>query len=162
VSEPILEPLAACVHCGFCLPACPTYLATGDESASPRGRILLMRGLARGEIAADDPALNQHLDACLGCRGCEPVCPSGVRYGEGLEAARDTLVRAHGLPIKARLILGVFRHVWIWKPLLVLARLFRATGIPALLAGRGRLGFMMGMLASGPPTAPNNGKAAGR
>jgi glycolate oxidase iron-sulfur subunit len=146
VSEQILEPLAACVHCGFCLPACPTYLATGDESDSPRGRILLMRALARGEIEATDDALNQHLDACLGCRGCEPVCPSGVRYGAGLEAARDVLARAHGLPLKARLILGVFRHKWIWQPVLTLSRWLRATGLPALLAGRGKVGFAMGML----------------
>ncbi|MBA3659068.1 MAG: 4Fe-4S dicluster domain-containing protein, partial [Gemmatimonadales bacterium] len=64
--------LDPCVHCGFCLPACPTYLATGDEADSPRGRIVLMRALERGELDAHDDALNQHLDACLGCRGCEP------------------------------------------------------------------------------------------
>ena len=79
------EALDPCVHCGFCLPACPTYLATGDESDSPRGRIVLMRALERGELSADDPALREHLDACLGCRGCEPVCPAGVGYGRGLE-----------------------------------------------------------------------------
>jgi len=146
VSEQILAPLAACVHCGFCLPACPTYLATGDESDSPRGRILLMRALARGEIAATDDALNDHLDACLGCRGCEPVCPSGVRYGAGLEAARDVLARAHGLPLRARLILAVFRHRWIWQPVLTVSRWLRATGLPGALAGRGRVGFAMGML----------------
>jgi glycolate oxidase iron-sulfur subunit len=148
VNEQILEPLSTCVHCGFCLPACPTYLATGDEADSPRGRILLMRGLARGEFAPTDPALNEHLDACLGCRGCEPVCPSGVRYGEGLEAARDTLVRARGLSFTARCVLGVFRRGWLWKPVFLAARLLRATGIPALLAGRGRVGFAMGMVAA--------------
>ncbi|MEO8200689.1 MAG: 4Fe-4S dicluster domain-containing protein, partial [Gemmatimonadota bacterium] len=60
--------LDPCVHCGFCLPACPTYLATGDESDSPRGRIVLMRALERAEIPASDPGLREHLDACLGCR----------------------------------------------------------------------------------------------
>ena len=69
------DPLAACVHCGFCLPACPTYLATGDEADSPRGRIVLMRALERGEIEPDEPALVQHLDACLGCRGVSPFAP---------------------------------------------------------------------------------------
>ncbi len=140
--------LDPCVHCGFCLPACPTYLATGDEADSPRGRIVLMRALERGEIPADDPALVQHLDACLGCRGCEPVCPSGVGYGRGLEAAREELFRARRLPPLARAILGALREPRVWRPLFRAARLLRGTGIPARLAGRGRLGFAMGMLAS--------------
>ena len=89
------ESLDPCVHCGFCLPACPTYLATGDESDSPRGRILLMRALERDELPATDSAVREHLDACLGCRGCEPVCPSGVGYGRGLEAAPVQIGRAH-------------------------------------------------------------------
>src|SRR5262245_12572920 len=90
------EGLDACVHCGFCLQACPTFLATGDESDSPRGRIELMRALERGDLPADDAALAFHLDRCLGCRGCEPVCPSGVQYGHGLEAARHQLALARG------------------------------------------------------------------
>src|SRR5207245_53523 len=85
------EALDTCVHCGFCLQACPTFLATGDEADSPRGRIDLMRALEAGELAPDDPALRLHLDRCLGCRGCEPVCPSGVGYGRGIEAARALL-----------------------------------------------------------------------
>jgi glycolate oxidase iron-sulfur subunit len=142
------EALDPCVHCGFCLPACPTYLATGDEGHSPRGRIVLMRALERGEMDANDAALREHLDACLGCRGCEPVCPSGVGYGRGLEAARHQLFEAHGLSPLARLVLGVFRHRVIWRPLFALARLFRTTGLPRLLAGKGRLRFGLGMLAS--------------
>ncbi|HET7600875.1 MAG TPA: 4Fe-4S dicluster domain-containing protein, partial [Gemmatimonadales bacterium] len=133
--------LDPCVHCGFCLPACPTYLATGDEADSPRGRILLMRALERGELPADDAALLQHLDACLGCRGCEPVCPSGVGYGRGLEAAREQLYRARGLPPLARLVLGVFRRRELWRLAFGAARLLRSTGLPARLAGQGRLGF---------------------
>jgi glycolate oxidase iron-sulfur subunit len=140
--------LDPCVHCGFCLPACPTYLVTGDESDSPRGRIVLMRALERGELAADDPALVEHLDACLGCRGCEPACPSGVGYGRGLEAAREQLVAARGLPPLARTVLGVFRYAALWRPLFTLARVFRATRIPSLLAGGSRLRFGLGMLAS--------------
>jgi glycolate dehydrogenase iron-sulfur subunit len=107
-----------------------------------------MRALERGELAAEDPALAEHLDACLGCRGCEPVCPSGVGYGRGLEAAREELFRARGLPPLARIVLGVFRHEWLWRPLFNLARLFRSTGIPEALAGGGRIGFGMGMLAA--------------
>src|SRR5262245_31693567 len=80
-----------CVHCGFCLQACPTFLATGDEADSPRGRIVLIRALESGVLDAGDADLRLHLDRCLGCRGCEPVCPSGVAYGHGLEAARERL-----------------------------------------------------------------------
>lgn len=154
------EALDPCVHCGFCLPACPTYLATGDESDSPRGRILLMRALERRELAADDPAVREHLDACLGCRGCEPVCPAGVGYGRGLEAAREILVRANGLPASARAILAVFRRGIWWRPLLALARLARNTGIPKALGGQGRLGFAMGMLAASRTTVPRGARPA--
>src|SRR3982751_6708318 len=110
--------LDPCVHCGFCLPACPTYLVTGDEGHSPRGRIVLMRALERGEMDANDPAVLDHLDACLGCRGCEPACPSGVSYGRGLEAVREQLYRVRGLSPAARLVLGIFRHRMVWRPLL--------------------------------------------
>jgi glycolate oxidase iron-sulfur subunit len=80
-----------CVHCGLCLPACPTYETTGRETSSPRGRIYLMRGLAEGAI---DPgaAVTRELDLCLVCRACEPVCPSGVRYGELMEFTRSEIL----------------------------------------------------------------------
>lgn len=140
--------LDPCVHCGFCLPACPTYGVTGDEADSPRGRIVLMRALERGEIPASDPALAEHLDACLGCRGCEPACPSGVGYGRGLEAARELLFRARPLPPVGRLMLRVFAREALWRPAFRLGRALRATGIPARLAGTGRIRFGMGMLAA--------------
>ncbi|MGE5230660.1 MAG: (Fe-S)-binding protein [Deltaproteobacteria bacterium] len=140
--------LDPCVHCGFCLPACPTYLATGDEADSPRGRIVLMRALERGEIGPDDAGLVAHLDACLGCRGCEPACPSGVGYGRGLEAARAQLFRARGLPTLARLGLSVFGSRPLWRAVLGAGRLFRDTGVPARLAGDTRFGFTMAMLAA--------------
>ena len=142
------ESLDPCVHCGFCLPACPTYLATGDEADSPRGRILLMRALERGEPGADDEAAVAHLDACLGCRGCEPVCPSGVGYGRGLETAREQLFRARGLPLQARAVLSVFRNPALWRLLFGAGRWFRESGLPARLASGSRFGFAMGMLAA--------------
>lgn len=157
--------LDPCVHCGFCLPACPTYLATGDENDSPRGRILLMRALEAGELPPHDPALRHHLDACLGCRGCEPVCPSGVGYGRALETARADLAAANGLPPMSRAILAVFRSPWLWRPALTLLRWLRASGLAARLAGKSRIGFGMGMVAGGPdrPMARGpGGQRAGR
>jgi glycolate oxidase iron-sulfur subunit len=154
--------LDPCVHCGFCLPACPTYLATGDESDSPRGRIVLMRALERGELDATDAALVQHLDACLGCLGCEPACPSGVGYGKGIQTAREQLFASRRLPPLASLVLGVFRREWLWRPLFTLARLFRGTGVPRLLAGGGRVGFSMGMLAASERTERTERTERGR
>jgi glycolate oxidase iron-sulfur subunit len=153
--------LDPCVHCGFCLPACPTYLATGDESDSPRGRIVLMRALERGELGPADDALVQHLDACLGCLGCEPVCPSGVGYGRGIQAAREQLFAARQLSPLAAAVLGIFRRERLWRPLFTLARLFRLTRVPRLLAGGGRIGFGMGMLAASEGTRKTAGPASG-
>ncbi|MBK6420703.1 MAG: 4Fe-4S dicluster domain-containing protein [Gemmatimonadetes bacterium] len=143
---PAASPFAAldpCVHCGFCLPACPTYLATGDEADSPRGRIVLMRALERGEIAPTDQAMLQHLDACLGCRGCEPVCPAGVGYGRGLEAARTLLARERGFRPLARLVLAVFARTWAWRAIFGAARLLREAGVASLLASDRRFGLAM-------------------
>ncbi|MGE5803860.1 MAG: (Fe-S)-binding protein [Gemmatimonadota bacterium] len=145
------EGLDACVHCGFCLQACPTFLATGDESDSPRGRIELMRALERGDLEATDPALAYHLDRCLGCRGCEPVCPSGVRYGQGLEAARSRIARVRGVPLLTRVALWALTSPGVSGVVYWFARVLRATGIPRLVAGWGRFRFAMGMLAATKP-----------
>src|SRR2546421_166027 len=129
------EALDTCVHCGFCLQACPTFLATGDEADSPRGRIDLMRALEAGELASDDPALRLHLDRCLGCRGCEPVCPSGVGYGRGIEAARAMLATRRRPPALARAALRALTSPGPSRIVYALARMLRATGIPRRLAG---------------------------
>jgi glycolate oxidase iron-sulfur subunit len=76
-----------CVHCGLCLEACPTYVLTRKEMDSPRGRIYLMKALAEGRMELE-PDVVRHLDLCLGCRGCETACPSGVHYGRLIEKAR--------------------------------------------------------------------------
>lgn len=80
----------ACIHCGLCLSSCPTYLETGNENNSPRGRIYLMRAVQDGRLPLGDTAV-KHIDLCLGCRACEAVCPSGVQYGNLLEHTRDHL-----------------------------------------------------------------------
>jgi len=143
--------LDSCVHCGFCLQACPTFLATGDEADSPRGRIELMRGLERGELAADDPYVVEHLDRCLGCRGCEPVCPSGVGYGRGLEAARQRLTAVRPLPWFARAALAALTTPGLSSVVYAFARVLRATRIPAALAGWSRWRFALGMLEATRP-----------
>jgi len=149
------EGLDSCVHCGFCLQACPTFLATGDEADSPRGRIELMRALETGELSPGDPNVALHLDRCLGCRGCEPVCPSGVRYGQGLEAARALLAerRPGGVPLLARVALTALTGAGVSRVVYALARLVRATGLPRRLAGWGRVRFALGMLGASAPQA---------
>ncbi len=154
------EGLDACVHCGFCLQACPTFLATGDEADSPRGRIELMRGLERGDIAATDIALAYHLDRCLGCRGCEPVCPSGVHYGHGLEAARSRITAARGTPRLARLALWALTTPGVSGVVYWFARLLRSV-LPRSVAGWGRIRFGLGMLAATKPEGWNVGTLEG-
>ncbi len=85
-------PIDDCVHCGFCLPACPTYRSWAEEMDSPRGRIDLLRGLRDGKIALDGSVV-AHLDRCLGCMACLDACPSGVRYDVLIEGARARIER---------------------------------------------------------------------
>jgi glycolate oxidase iron-sulfur subunit len=144
-----LPGINACVHCGFCLQACPTYLNLEDENDSPRGRIFLMRSMLEGTVAPTDAMVKQHIDQCLGCRACEPICPSGVPYGQLLEATRATLNAYQPMPFIARMILFVFGREWLLRPAMFFSRLLAATPIPTLMSGlKGRLGFAMAMLAS--------------
>src|SRR4051812_38757546 len=124
----------ACVHCGFCLPACPTYLTLDDENDSPRGRIVLMAAAYEGKLSLDDMSLRTHIDQCLGCRGCETACPSGVPYGQLLEATRATVAARHRPPLVARLVLGTFRKPMLLRLSLLVARAARAAGIADMLA----------------------------
>ena len=126
--------LLPCVHCGFCLPACPTYLRLGDENDSPRGRLHLMRAVVEGRLSAGSSAFQTHIDRCLGCRACEPVCPSGVEYGVLLESAREAAYRARKAPLSVRMLLGVFSRGSLLRWSMAMARLARGLGIAWLLA----------------------------
>jgi glycolate oxidase iron-sulfur subunit len=144
-----LPGINACVHCGFCLQACPTYLALEDENDSPRGRIFLMRSLLEGTLSPDNDSVQTHISRCLGCRACETACPSGVPYGHLLEATRATLAESRRIPFLARLILAVFKNRWLLSIVMFGSRLLAATPLPTLLSRlNGRTGFSMAMLAS--------------
>jgi glycolate oxidase iron-sulfur subunit len=91
-----------CVHCGFCLPTCPTYRLWGEEPDSPRGRILLMDLVDRGELAVTDTVV-EHWDRCLGCMACVTSCPSGVRYDALIESTRAKVEREYRRPRRERL-----------------------------------------------------------
>jgi glycolate oxidase iron-sulfur subunit len=128
------EKLLACIHCGLCLEACPTYVITGNENDGPRGRLYLMRAVAEGRIEDTSSAFAKHIDRCLGCRACEQVCPAGVEYGQLLEASREVLSEAQPKSDVANRILRlVLRHVWLspWRLRLFFraSRLFRDLGL---------------------------------
>jgi len=150
------ERLQSCVHCGLCLASCPTYVELGTEPDSPRGRIALMRALEDGALEPT-PDVVRHLDLCLGCRACETACPSGVRYGSIIEAARPFVEgrrpRAVRLARRAlavaltsratrRVLVGPLRAVGGRAPLARLARavparmLAFAAALPRAVRGR--------------------------
>jgi len=109
-----------CVHCGLCLPACPTYTENGLEGDSPRGRIVLMQRLNEGKVAASEGVL-EHLDLCLDCRACETACPSGVVYHELIEETRIRLNKQRPKSAMDRLIEAMFFHVFPYPARLRLA-----------------------------------------
>lgn len=143
IDPPSTEGLRACVHCGICLPQCPTYRVLGEEMDSPRGRIYLMRAAAEGRVGLT-PTLARHLDLCLGCRGCETACPSGVPFGQLLEATRAQLTRKNVRAPEtdhatAHWALETFPHPARLVPLLWGLKLYQASGAQALVRGFGLL-----------------------
>jgi glycolate oxidase iron-sulfur subunit len=158
---PSQQIIDSCVHCGFCLPVCPTYTLWHEEMDSPRGRIYLMKMAAQGK-AAITPDWVRHFDACLGCMACMPVCPSGVDYGKLIEATRAQIEHQHprstAEKLYRRFIFGLFTHpdrlrALRW-PLLAyqrsgLQRLLRSTGARKLLPRRLRI--MEALLPKLPP-----------
>ncbi|MBS1795893.1 MAG: 4Fe-4S dicluster domain-containing protein [Acidobacteria bacterium] len=166
------DKILACVHCGLCLEACPTYLATGDENDSPRGRVYLMRAVDEGRLDLLSPTFENHLNRCLGCRACEQVCPSGVEYGHLLEAGRAELwtKKERRGPV-GFLLKTVLRRIWIFpgrlRFLFALGRVFRDSKLPALILKTGllqrlspRLGFGLALLECSGPRRPKTAPAA--
>jgi len=153
-----VEGVNRCVHCGLCLSYCPTFSILGTEMDSPRGRIFLIKSLAEGRIALSDATVS-HLDLCLGCRACEPVCPSGVPYGQLIEAARaDIETRRPG---------GLLRRLFRWLNFAVLLpnpralglaatglRLYQVTGLQRLARACGFLRLLPSPLADWEPLLP--------
>jgi glycolate oxidase iron-sulfur subunit len=140
---PSVDGLRACVHCGICLPQCPTYRVLGQEMDSPRGRIYLMRAAAEGRVGLT-PTLARHLDLCLGCRACETACPSGVPFGHLLEAARGQVerrgVRAPDSDRTTRdFVLRWFPHPRRLAPMMHALRLYQRSGLQGMVRSSGLL-----------------------
>jgi glycolate oxidase iron-sulfur subunit len=151
----------SCVHCGLCLPACPTYTQTFHEADSPRGRIQLMRGLAEGVIEPTD-SVRKHLDLCLDCRACETACPSAVVYHELIEETRAKLNPSAHFSLQARFMRWIFFHVFIYptrlKLALLPARLTQKIGLYTLLRKIGLFKLLPIQLRKMEQMLPENGK----
>ncbi len=166
------QKLLACIHCGLCLEACPTYVVTGDENDGPRGRLYLMRAVGEGRLSNDSNAFERHIDRCLGCRACEQVCPAGVEYGQLLEAARGELF-TEGPPrgFSYGVLRLLLKHVWLHPGRLRFffsaSRVFRNSGLPRLLLKSGlpglisrRMEFGLALLASSSPAIRSKSREA--
>src|SRR3954471_5380885 len=147
IRPPEPDLISDCVHCGFCLPTCPTYNLWDEEMDSPRGRIVLMReGLEEGGELS--PTLVTHIDRCLGCMACVTACPSGVRYDELIEDTRAQIERNYERPTHERLlkraIFETFPHPSRLRPMVPLLAATRALGLTRL--ARRRTGGLVGKL----------------
>ncbi len=126
-----------CVHCGLCTAACPTYIETGNENDSPRGRIYLMKSVADGRLEMG-PLVERHLELCLDCRACETACPSGVQYGRLIEPFRVAMEQAADGPHKNDdwfhrwILFGVFPYPGRMRRLLWPARMAQRLGLVSL------------------------------
>ena len=160
LDPPEMDKILDCVHCGFCLPTCPTYLTLGNEMDSPRGRIYLMRAASEGRVGIGDSFV-KHMNLCLVCRACETACPSGVEFGRLMEAARGQVVRKYTYSLPDRLlrkfILGAFTNLNLLRILLAPMRAYQKLGLQRFLRGTGilkllgRWGAMEGLM----PTLPD-------
>lgn len=147
------DELLNCMRCGFCLPSCPTYIESGfKESHSPRGRIALMKAVVDGVIEPDED-VERSLDLCLGCRACEPVCPSGVKYGHLLEEARDIINKNKKHSIREKVVRktvfsGLFPHPDRMRTATSLLGFYQRSGIQKAVRASGLLNILPSHLAT--------------
>ncbi|MFE9689445.1 (Fe-S)-binding protein [Micromonospora sp. NPDC005806] len=144
---PAAELIADCVHCGFCLPTCPTYVLWGEEMDSPRGRIYLMKEGLEGEPLTDSMAT--HFDRCLGCMSCVTACPSGVRYDRLIGDTRQQVERRHTRGRRDRALRAAIFALFPYRKRL---RLLRGPLRAYQASGLGRLVRRTGLLARLAPT----------
>jgi len=158
---PSAELAADCVHCGFCLPTCPTYVLWGEEMDSPRGRIYLMQQGIEGEPLTD--SMVGHFDACLGCMACVTACPSGVQYDSLIEATRAQVERRHRRPAGERLLRSAIFALFPYPRRLRLLRgplrAYQRTGLQRLVQRSGLLERVAPTLAAMEALAPPVRKA---
>ncbi len=147
--SPILNKdlLAGCIHCGLCLPACPTYLATGREMESPRGRIYLLGQWSSGKTELTE-RMASHIESCLGCLGCQTACPSGVKYEEILNQARPELVKQRNGLVRAIMRFSFEKVLPSYGLLRFFGSLLR---LWQLIVGRSVLRSMIGKSENGTP-----------
>ncbi len=158
--QPEDDLLRTCVHCGMCLPSCPTYRLTGQEMSSPRGRLWLMKSVADGRLDLLDPIFDEQMYQCLNCRACEAVCPSGVHYGPLVEAARSQLEQHRPRPLWQRATRNLAMG-WLFgdgrrlRVAVAGLRLYQRSGLAALLRRSGalRLARMDELEAMMPPVS---------
>jgi glycolate oxidase iron-sulfur subunit len=159
---PALEIIDKCVHCGFCLPVCPTYILWGQEADSPRGRIYLMKMAGEGTAEMSANWIS-HFDSCLGCVACMTACPSGVDYGKLIEATRAQIERNYHRPLAERLhrqlIFSIFTSPARLRLLRWPLRLYQASGLQKLLRWSGILGLFTRRMASTDALLPSIGPA---
>ena len=152
-----------CVHCGFCLPSCPTYVLWGQEADSPRGRIYLMKAGLEGRAEWNN-AYRRHFDTCLGCMACVTACPSGVKYDRLIEATRPQVERhgerSAGDRLFRQMIFSVFPHPDRLRVLAAPLRLYQRTGLQRLVRAIGLTKLMPDRIAAMErlmPALPANG-----